>query len=93
MVHDSRYAFVTNCEDIPRSTPETAPASGVVEATTLIVVLRVSAPAVTGSVMATGPGDRHRTTHNATTDHRAEHADTDELDGPVLHRAAHPAGL
>jgi hypothetical protein len=65
----------------------------VVEAATLIIVLRISAPAVTGSVMAAGPGERHRATHDATADHRAEHADTDELDGPVLHRAAHPAGL
>jgi hypothetical protein len=65
----------------------------VVEAATRVVLLRKPTTAVTRSTVTTGPGERHRATHDATTDHRAEHADTDELDGPVPHRAAHPAGL
>jgi hypothetical protein len=67
--------------------------TGVVEAAALVVRLRKSASPVTRSTVMAGSGERHRAAHDAPADHRAEHADTDELDGPVPHRAVHPAGL
>lgn len=105
MVHGRRYTSVTNREDIPRSAPETTRRASlrtasrttrtpwVVEAAALVVGLRKSASPVAGSTVMTGSGERYRAADDATADHRAEHADTDELDGPVPHRAVHPAGL